>query len=42
MNGLDEIGLTLERGDAIASYEGEMTQGRPWIEGRARLGQTLS
>ena len=42
MNGLDEIGLTLERGDAIASYEGEMTQGRPWIEARARLGQTLS
>ena len=42
MNGVDEIGLTLERGDAIASYEGEMTQGRPWIEGRARLGQTLS
>ena len=42
MNGLDVIGLTLERGDAIASYEGEMTQGRPWIEGRARLGQTLS
>ena len=42
MNGLDEIGLTLERGDAIASYEGEMTQGRPWIEGHARLGQTLS
>lgn len=42
MNGLDEIGLTLERGDAIGSYEGEMGQGRPWIEGRARLGQTLS
>lgn len=37
MNGLDEIGLTLERADAIGSYESDLATGRPWVEGRARL-----
>lgn len=37
MNGLDEIGLTLARDRAIDAFEGEMAQGRPWIEGRRRL-----
>ncbi|MEG3093083.1 3-isopropylmalate dehydratase small subunit [Sphingomonas sp. PB1R3] len=37
MNGLDEVGLTLARSEAIGRFEGEMAQGRPWIEGRTRL-----
>ncbi|MFN3675735.1 MAG: 3-isopropylmalate dehydratase small subunit [Sphingomonas pseudosanguinis] len=37
MNGLDEIGLTLERADAIGSYEAALASGRPWVEGRTRL-----
>lgn len=37
MKGLDEVGLTLARDAAIGRFEGEMNQGRPWIEGRARL-----
>ena len=30
LNGLDEIGLTLERADVISSYEEELAQRRPW------------
>ncbi|MCT8002649.1 3-isopropylmalate dehydratase small subunit [Sphingomonas sanguinis] len=37
MNGLDEVGLTLARDEAIGAFEGQMATGRPWIEGRARL-----
>lgn len=37
MNGLDEIGLTLERADAIGGYEKQLAAGRPWVEGRTRL-----
>lgn len=35
MQGLDEIGLTLERDMAIAHYEGEIDAGRPWVNLRA-------
>ncbi|MFT3977905.1 MAG: 3-isopropylmalate dehydratase small subunit [Sphingomonas bacterium] len=35
MHGLDEIGLTLERDDAIARYEGEIDASRPWVSRRA-------
>jgi len=31
MNGLDDIGLTLEKADAINSYEGKLAENRPWI-----------
>ena len=37
MNGLDEVGLTLARDEAIGAFEGRMASGRPWVEGRARL-----
>ncbi|MGE7206749.1 3-isopropylmalate dehydratase small subunit [Sphingomonas sp. NPDC019816] len=42
MNGLDEIGLTLERDGAIGDFEGGMAQERPWVEGRQRLGRTAA
>ncbi|KTW02837.1 3-isopropylmalate dehydratase small subunit [Sphingomonas sanguinis] len=42
MKGLDEVGLTLARDEAIGRFEGEMAAGRPWIEGRARLTAALS
>lgn len=42
MKGLDEVGLTLARDEAIGRFEGEMAAGRPWIEGRARLTAVLS
>ncbi len=42
MKGLDEVGLTLARDEAIGRFEGEMAVGRPWIEGRARLTAALS
>ena len=32
MRGLDEIGLTLERGDAIGQYEEMRGQSLPWLE----------
>ncbi|MFW2851282.1 3-isopropylmalate dehydratase small subunit [Sphingomonas sp. TX0543] len=35
MQGLDEIGLTLERDTAIAHYEGKIDAGRPWVNLRA-------
>lgn len=31
INGLDDIGLTLEKKDAIAAYEAKLTAERPWM-----------
>ncbi|MBR9650000.1 3-isopropylmalate dehydratase small subunit [Thalassovita aquimarina] len=31
LNGLDDIGLTMEKADAIKSYEDKMAQERPWV-----------
>ena len=31
MEGLDEVGLTLARDDAIAGFEGQLAADRPWI-----------
>ncbi|TXD97600.1 3-isopropylmalate dehydratase small subunit [Psychrobacter frigidicola] len=31
LNGLDDIDLTLQQGDAIKAYEGKMMQKTPWI-----------
>lgn len=31
MNGLDDIGLTLEKADSIKSYEAKMNAERPWV-----------
>ncbi|MDP0925762.1 3-isopropylmalate dehydratase small subunit [Paracoccus onubensis] len=31
LNGLDDIGLTMEKAGAIDSYESQMTQARPWV-----------
>jgi 3-isopropylmalate/(R)-2-methylmalate dehydratase small subunit len=31
LNGVDEIGLTLESSDAISRYEGWVAQDRPWL-----------
>ena len=31
MGGLDEVGLTMARGDAIAGYEARRTQAEPWL-----------
>lgn len=31
LNGLDDIGLTMEKAAAIDTYESEMAQARPWI-----------
>lgn len=31
MNGLDDIGLTLEKSDPIASYEDKIAAERPWV-----------
>ena len=31
MNGLDDIGLTLEKKDAIAAYEAHINRERPWL-----------
>ena len=31
LNGLDDIGLTLEKGDSIESYEDEMAGKKPWL-----------
>jgi 3-isopropylmalate dehydratase small subunit len=35
LNGLDEIGLTLGMGDAIAAHEARLISERPWIAGAA-------
>ena len=31
LNGLDDIGLTLEKKDAIDAFEGKASQDRPWV-----------
>ncbi|UXU75990.1 MULTISPECIES: 3-isopropylmalate dehydratase small subunit [unclassified Paracoccus (in: a-proteobacteria)] len=31
LNGLDDIGLTLEKASAIDSFEAQMAQSRPWV-----------
>jgi len=31
LNGLDDIGLTLEKGTAIDTYEDSLNQSRPWV-----------
>ncbi|MQY43533.1 3-isopropylmalate dehydratase small subunit [Epibacterium sp. SM1969] len=31
INGLDDIGLTMEKADSISSFEEKMSQSRPWI-----------
>merc|ERR1712232_1407054 len=33
INGLDKIGLTLEKGDAISSFETERSEKFPWLDG---------
>jgi 3-isopropylmalate/(R)-2-methylmalate dehydratase small subunit len=31
MNGLDDIGLTMEKATAIDSFETQAAQARPWV-----------
>jgi len=31
LNGLDDIGLTMEKAGSIASYESQLAQDRPWV-----------
>ena len=31
LNGLDDIGLTMQHDDAIASYETQIKNDRPWV-----------
>ncbi|MCX9148311.1 3-isopropylmalate dehydratase small subunit [Erythrobacter sp. WG] len=31
LNGLDEVGLTMARGEAIAAFEAQRTAARPWL-----------
>lgn len=31
LNGLDDIGLTMEKAESIDSYEAQMEQARPWV-----------
>ncbi|KAF5027456.1 hypothetical protein F66182_417 [Fusarium sp. NRRL 66182] len=33
INGLDDIGLTMQQGDKIADFERRMTQNTPWLDG---------
>lgn len=35
MQGVDEIGITLARDEAIAGYEGNVAQARPWLSATA-------
>ncbi|KFA63961.1 hypothetical protein S40285_05718 [Stachybotrys chlorohalonatus IBT 40285] len=37
VNGLDDIGLTMQQDDKIAEYERRISQERPWIDGRGYL-----
>ena len=32
MNGLDDIGLTMQKKDAINSFEGKQKAGQPWLQ----------
>lgn len=36
LNGLDDIGLTLQQGDAIKDYEQKMMEKTPWIFNEVR------
>jgi len=36
INGLDDIGLTLQKKDAIDTYEAQRVERFPWLEGRSR------
>lgn len=36
LNGLDDIGLTLQQSDAIKAYEAKMQQQTPWIFNEVR------
>jgi 3-isopropylmalate/(R)-2-methylmalate dehydratase small subunit len=36
LNGLDDIGLTLQQSDAIKEYEHKMMQKTPWIFNEVR------
>ena len=31
MNGLDDIGLTMEKASNIDSYEADLSESRPWV-----------
>ncbi|MBZ8132821.1 3-isopropylmalate dehydratase small subunit [Afifella sp. IM 167] len=31
LNGLDDIGLTMQKSEAIQGYEGRMSENRPWV-----------
>ncbi len=42
LEGLDEIGLTLAREDAIATYEGHLASGQPWIARGTASGSGLA
>lgn len=44
MQGLDEIGITLARSEAIGGYEGAVAQARPWLSATAgnRPGQAAA
>lgn len=37
MNGLDEIGITLQMGDKIAAYEATQKATKPWLSGKAGI-----
>ncbi|KAK3338332.1 putative 3-isopropylmalate dehydratase [Neurospora tetraspora] len=37
VNGLDDIGLTMQMEDKITEYEARMSQQTPWLDGRAYL-----
>jgi len=38
LNGLDDIGLTEQKADAIAGYEKEARLSRPWLFGMTQAG----
>ncbi len=37
INGLDDIGLTMQLGDKIDEFEGKMSRDTPWLDGKAFL-----
>jgi 3-isopropylmalate/(R)-2-methylmalate dehydratase small subunit len=36
LNGLDDIGLTMQKGDSISEFEKRVSQSQPWVIGEAR------
>jgi 3-isopropylmalate dehydratase small subunit len=36
LNGLDDIGLTMQKADKIASFEGKRKATEPWMDGAAQ------